>query len=605
MTRRRLTLLIALAAVALLAGTGALVLQALAGAVAEDRSRHQVIAERLFDELEQELVELVDREEARSFLEYRYFYIPERQVAGTAALVRSPISELPADGVILGYFQIEPSGELYNPARPRDNELQLACDSEDYTPSSALEDLDTELERLIATVDWTAGDAEPVHAVPPPPPVESGYASRYQEAVQSLNRSSRRARKSDQSVPVSGNNVYGFSNDDMNIQQLATADAGLGPAPAVLPPVTDFAGEQVDVVVSPMRGSRVGDYTLLHRTVRIGEQTWRQGVALSTAALTAHIEQAVLQGSELAPYVMVDWSGGGAGAYRFTHHFAAPFAHLQAAAVMEEIPGAVSGQQQAVLALATLTAAALVLGFLAISAMVRGELELIQRRSDFVAAVTHELKTPLTAIRMYGEMLRDGMVPEARRVKYYTTITEESERLSRLIDNVLTLSRLEKGSGLVQLRVGEVGPAVERAVAVLRPHAQQRGFSLDVRIAPALPPVAIDEDALAQVLVNLVDNALKFAADAPDKRIELEVVALEGAIQLRVRDRGPGVPARQLSRIFQPFYRGERELTRQTQGTGIGLALVEGLVGGMGGTVSARNHPGGGFEIAVRLPAAG
>jgi signal transduction histidine kinase len=137
---------------------------------------------------------------------------------------------------------------------------------------------------------------------------------------------------------------------------------------------------------------------------------------------------------------------------------------------------------------------------------------------------------------------------------------------------------------------------------VLEPHAHRHGFTLDVTVADGLPPVLVDPDALSQVLVNLMDNAVKFSAKSEHKHIEIEAATGEEGVVLSIRDHGPGVPDRQLSRIFQPFFRGERELTRKTKGTGIGLALVAGLIVEMGGRIAASNHPGGGLQVRVSLP---
>jgi len=220
-----------------------------------------------------------------------------------------------------------------------------------------------------------------------------------------------------------------------------------------------------------------------------------------------------------------------------------------------------------------------------------------------VAAVSHELKTPLTAIRMYAEMLRDGYVlNEEKRDEYYETMATESERLSRLIQNVLELSRLEKGgnSGGVMM-TGNVRPVLEEAVRVLERHARDRGFRVVLDVPAELPSVRYERDGLLQVLINLVDNGIKFSQDADPREVVIQATPRSGGLTLQIRDHGPGVPPRHLSRIFQPFYRGERELTRTTKGTGIGLALVKGLIADMGGSVSARNHPQGGFEVRVAL----
>jgi signal transduction histidine kinase len=228
-----------------------------------------------------------------------------------------------------------------------------------------------------------------------------------------------------------------------------------------------------------------------------------------------------------------------------------------------------------------------------------------ERRANFAAAVTHELKTPLTAIRMYAEMLRDGLVPnDAKRHEYYATITGESERLSRLVDNVLEFSKLAGGRRELAIAVGAVGPVLEEAAAKLAPHAASEGFAISVRVAEDLPAVRFDRDALLQVLFNLVDNAMKYARASELRTIELEARRDGDAVSVAVRDFGPGVSRVHLDRVFEPFYRGESELTRTTRGTGIGLALVKELAERMGAAVSGANAEGGGFCVRLAFPLA-
>ena len=205
---------------------------------------------------------------------------------------------------------------------------------------------------------------------------------------------------------------------------------------------------------------------------------------------------------------------------------------------------------------------------------------------------------------MYGEMLRDGMVPsEAKRDEYHRHITGESERLSRLVDNVLELSRLEKGTRRARLERGDVGAVCRDVAALVLPHVEGAGLALRLDLEENLPTVRLDRDALKQVLFNLLDNAVKYANGAGANEIVLSCRRADGGLRLTVRDRGPGVPTGHLRRIFEPFYRGENELTRRAKGTGIGLALVRGLAQEMGARVSGRNHPEGGFEVDLAFRA--
>jgi len=251
--------------------------------------------------------------------------------------------------------------------------------------------------------------------------------------------------------------------------------------------------------------------------------------------------------------------------------------------------------------LVALGVGALALGLVAAWRTISAELHFAERRSNFVAAVSHELKTPLTAIRMYAEMLRDGMVPsEEKRQSYLASITAEAERLSRLIGNVLEFSRLERGARKTEPRRADPTPLLREAAALLRPHAEGAGFRVAFEVEPALPAVRFERDALLQVLFNLVDNAVKYGHGG-EAVVELAARAAGADVEIRVRDHGPGVAPEHLGRIREPFYRGEDELTRRSQGSGIGLALVAGLIEEMGGTLSLGNAAGGGFEAVVRL----
>ncbi len=256
-------------------------------------------------------------------------------------------------------------------------------------------------------------------------------------------------------------------------------------------------------------------------------------------------------------------------------------------------------------ALAALLALVAAGGLVAVYQMVSVVVRFAERRSRFAASVSHELKTPLTSIRMYAEMLRDGLVPnERKREEYYHTITDESERLSRLIDNVLDFSRLEKGEYEADAHPGAIVPVVREAVAKLGPHAERQGFRLALEADDDLPEVSFDRDAIIQVVFNLVDNALKYARSATRKEIIVSCRTGTGnpsSVAISVRDFGPGVPRADLARIFEPFFRREDELTRATKGTGIGLALVKELVESQGGRIRAENAEDGGFRVTVRL----
>jgi signal transduction histidine kinase len=234
------------------------------------------------------------------------------------------------------------------------------------------------------------------------------------------------------------------------------------------------------------------------------------------------------------------------------------------------------------------------------------QLALLRQQRDFVSAVSHELKTPLTAIRMYSEMLREGWAADEKRPGYYRYIHDEAERLSRLVTNVLQLARMSRDELRVEVRPVGLAEALAQARPTLASLAEQAGFTLAVDCETGAR-VRADPDALTQVLINLVDNSIKFAGgDLPDqaRRIEIRCLPAErGWAILSVRDQGPGIPRHQRRRALALFQRLEREATRETKGTGIGLALVDRLMRAMGGRLELHDALPG-LEVRLRLAVA-
>lgn len=227
-----------------------------------------------------------------------------------------------------------------------------------------------------------------------------------------------------------------------------------------------------------------------------------------------------------------------------------------------------------------------------------------QKRQDFVSAVTHELKTPLTSIRMYSEMLEDGWAKEeAKRKEYYRQISKESGRLSRMIENVLQLARLEKKTYKLNLKKTVPSADFTEICEELKKIADRQGFLLVWKEDSDLPPLTYDPEAVKQILMTLLDNSLKFAAESPDKTLEAELRREGDRVIWAWRDRGPGIPQSALKKVFENFYRVENEMTRKTQGTGIGLAMSRMLAESMGAVIEARNRPDGGLEVLLTFPA--
>lgn len=232
---------------------------------------------------------------------------------------------------------------------------------------------------------------------------------------------------------------------------------------------------------------------------------------------------------------------------------------------------------------------------------VRRDLDLAEIRSQFAASVSHELKTPLTAIRMFAETVRLGRIKdETTRAEYLDTIINESERLSRLLNNVLDISRIEQGRKLYHPRHQALAPILQTAARTMDYPLRQQGFSLRVEIEDSLPEVCVDADALEQALLNLIGNAIKYSGTS--REIGLELVREGPWAVVRVIDRGVGIPPGDRQRIFEKFYRVASPENRQVPGTGLGLALVAHFVQEHGGRVEVDGAPGCGSTFSIYLP---
>ena len=231
-----------------------------------------------------------------------------------------------------------------------------------------------------------------------------------------------------------------------------------------------------------------------------------------------------------------------------------------------------------------------------------GQIELARQQQDFVSAVSHELKTPLTSIRMYGEMLREGWASEEKKKTYYEYIHDESERLSRLITNVLQLARMTRNDLRLDLKPRSVAELVDGIRSKIGSQIERAGFALDLDCdaEAGQAVIRVDADAFTQIVINLADNAIKFSAGAEVRRIDITCrLHRRRTVVFSVRDHGPGVARDQMEKIFRLFYRSENELTRETVGTGIGLALVHQLALAMGGQVDVLNRePGAEFRVS-------
>ena len=251
----------------------------------------------------------------------------------------------------------------------------------------------------------------------------------------------------------------------------------------------------------------------------------------------------------------------------------------------------------------TLVAAILLGGWL-MAANVRRQMTLAQQKTDFVGNVSHELKTPLTSIRMFADMLADGRVTEPdRQSKYLRIISAESARLTRLINNVLDFARLERGVFSAERGVCDLVAVVQEVVDTCGPHLETVGVPLSLEIKAQTLGIVGDRDALAQIILNLLSNAEKYGDHEILVRVRQEKGASGFLGCVDVLDRGPGIPPKQREAIFKPFRRLHDSLASGVSGSGLGLTLARRMAQAHGGNVTCSARPGGGscFTLAVPL----
>jgi signal transduction histidine kinase len=649
---RALKLVLAAFFVALAVPAGILIAQAYSQLKWQAFRSSQVAAEELATRIDAALRAATAAEDARSFGDYSFLVVEGDAAANFVQ--RSPLSAFPVVGPVpgvLGWFQIDAGGTLTTPLLPGDG---VAAADYGITPTEEaaraervmlLREVLTRNELVRAVLpardDGRAAaleqvrqfrlglDAEPP-AAPPSAAAQAGFDRLAAEAeLSAAGAAPASAVANDlsaaQEIVVTGSRrTRAMEERQGRVEQSLVAEpaadeAADEAADAALPKaeltVRTFASE-----VDPFElGVLDTGHLVLFRNVWREEQRYVQGALIERQTFVASAIAEPYRASSVGNAARLDVSfagrvldrlvadaaayrpGGGelAGTVLHRARLSPPFGDVELAFLVDALP---SAPGTALLAWIAVTLAAVLCGgFLLMYRFGAGQLRLARQQQDFVSAVSHELKTPLTSIRMYGEMLKAGWADEAKRQTYYDYIHSESERLSRLIENVLQLARLTRNTQRFELRSVTVAELLDVVRSKVATQVERAGFTLAVRDeTPTGTAVVVDVDCATQVFINLVDNALKFSAGAAVKNVDIAARgSSDGTVLFTVRDYGPGVPKAALKKIFELFYRAENELTRETVGTGIGLALVRQLAAAMGARVDVRNcEPGAEFRLS-------
>ena len=232
------------------------------------------------------------------------------------------------------------------------------------------------------------------------------------------------------------------------------------------------------------------------------------------------------------------------------------------------------------------------------------EARLAQAKSNFVANVSHELKTPLSLLSLFSEILELGRAKnEEKKIEYYRIIRHESLRLNKMIDNILDFSKIEAGRKTYNFADGDMAEVIENVLSSYRYQISNSGFDVQANIQSDLPPVLIDRDAMAQAISNLLDNAIKYSGEIKQLSITTETVRSD--LSIEIADQGIGIPHAEQAKIFEKFYRVGNGLVHDVKGSGLGLSLVKHIIEAHKGTISVESDVGKGSRFTILLPLAG
>ena len=646
---KRLKILILIFCVSVSVPLGYFVWQTYRGLAQEEAATLRFFANTLFDEIEQALTTLVQREEARVIDEYNFFMSSAGRFQDETDANRSPLSRLPAENYILGYFQNNPDGSFQTPLAQ--NGKTVDADHKDAV--FQLEEANRKFNRLRTTVTDSVSPAAAKGSAPAEPKQSSVFAEKYLDLTRSkkpktalgqkekrleevtvaqaknIARQEAGAQTQSSRPPALSVTQKSFSRrprapasatdrgfvgkpDDKMQSELATGEAdAAGQTTASL-----REGESFQVEVAPLQSVFIGnDQIFIFRRIMINQKIYRQGFILKIRSFLNHLLHNYFSVQPMADYANLrlevmdqdrEIQAAQAGVPAsdpqliLQRAFPPPFAFLNATLSSDEIPR--SAGRQTLMVMMGVLATIFLIGLLAIYKSAQTLVDLSERRAQFVSSVTHELKTPLTNIRMYIEMLAQGIAKDAEQEQeYFQIIDSEGSRLTRLINNVLDLAKLEKKQRALDLKPGTIEEIVAEVETVMQAKLKQEGFHLKF-VQQTGRAFSYDREAMIQVLINLIENSIKFGRAAERKEIVIRTYSEGRWMKIAVSDFGPGIPRRALKKIFDDFYRVDDSLTQATRGTGIGLALVKKFIHLMGGRIRAENNTGAGCTILISLP---
>jgi signal transduction histidine kinase len=605
---RRLRLLLVLLFLGLSVPALLLLQQAFAQLELDAFRQQQILAEGLARQIDTELVASLAIENARSFDDYAF--AADGTPSGLSAFPVRPL--LPGT---TGYFQVDADGQLTTPILPADGRAVIEQNpGGDWVARRVLADsllgilaANALVRAELATAGTSSGRA--IQAEPAEEIAVLDTQTRAMDAARGRALFNRLTAVGDSAEAVVA------EQSGVPLQEFVSSSA----AEVSAAPATKVSAFQVEL--DPLTFSRLdtGHFVLFRNAWR-DDRRYVQGMLIEPEDFIDQVFVAPYENSELNRTARLEISTNGVVLARLGRDFASetatssrplpihsgrlspPLSAVEFAFFVRQLPRG-AGFPLVVWA-AIIMFVVLSGGLIAMYRFGQKQIALTEQQQNFVSAVSHELKTPLTSIRMYGEMLKAGWASDEKKQSYYEYIYAEGERLSRLIDNVLTLARIGREHASLTLQAATVGELMDLLRSKLDTQAEQAGFALEFEIGQdaAQAVLAVDADALVQIFINLVDNAMKYAAKAERRAVNI-AVDRDGSRQIRfaVRDYGPGIPEPEMRRLFELFYRPDTAATRAIAGTGIGLSLVRELATAMRGRVDVKNASPG-AEFILWLP---
>jgi signal transduction histidine kinase len=550
-----------------------------ATAIALERAEAKARRHALFEEnvqlalwrMDSALAPIMAEESARPYFAFSPLYPAERAFTNMFAeiqkgdvLVPSPLLTFSSPQIRL-HFQYGPDGRLSSPQVPAGNMRDLA--EARYVPSDLIEEASRrldELGKLVSRRDLVAALAadENAQSVATNPTLAYGPALVSKSSNEYLMRS-RSAKVAQNAPPQQFNSLLTRST----------------------------------VTQSPLQAVWIGSSLALARRVTVDEGTFLQGCWLDWDVIRRDLMEGV---NDLVPHSSLEMAP--------TQNGAVP-TRMLASLPVRLVPGPVPDEPERGWSPTRLTLAiawsCLTLAAAAGALLLHGALALSERRGTFVSAVTHELRTPLTTFRLYTEMLDEGMVAgEETQRTYFKTLRGEADRLGHLVENVLAFAKLERGRAVDGREIVSPTALLDRLAPRLELRARQAGMELIVGPFDSKANVRVDLSVVDQILSNLVDNAVKYAGSASDRRIHLDVASTGRWLAVTVRDYGPGLQSAAVRRLFRPFSKSAQDAAQSAPGVGLGLALSRRLARSLGGDLRLEANGPLGACFALTIPIA-